>query len=220
LRNWNQTNNAWKPFLDSQTKQPYYQDLQAYLASRKEAGAIIYPSQKDVFNAFELTPLNKIKVVILGQDPYPNEGEAHGLCFSVKNKKAIPASLTRIYKELNTDLGYDIPRSGDLTQWAENGVFLLNTILTVEHKSAGAHRDKGWEVFTDAAIRHISENRKQVVFMLWGSFAHKKIKLIDEGKHKILKASHPVASVKNGFYGTKPFSKANEFLDEELDWSL
>jgi len=204
----------------SQIAQPYYKDLQAFLQSRKEDGAIIYPPQNEIFNAFELTPLDKIKVVILGQDPYPNEGEAHGLCFSVKEGKRIPASLTRIFKELNTDLGLPIPRSGNLTPWAKKGVFLLNTILTVEHKKAGAHRGKGWEEFTDAAIAYISQNCDKVVFMLWGSFAHKKVNLIDEKKHKILKATHPVAMVKNGFYGTKPFSKANAFLDTKVDWSL
>jgi uracil-DNA glycosylase len=211
---------SWKPFLDSQTTQPYYQDLQAYLASRKEAGAIIYPPEDEIFNAFDLTPLDKIKVVILGQDPYPNEGEAHGLCFSVKKGKPIPSSLTRIFKEMNTDLGLAIPQNGDLLKWAKNGVFLLNTILTVEHKNAGAHKNRGWEEFTRAAIRHISDNCEQVVFMLWGSFAHEHANLIDESKHKILKATHPIAMIKNGFYGTKPFSKANAFLDEDVDWSL
>ena len=211
---------SWQPFIKAQIAQPYYKDLQAFLQSRKEDGAIIYPPQNEIFNAFELTPLDKIKVVILGQDPYPNEGEAHGLCFSVKEGKPIPASLTRIFKELNTDLGLSIPQSGDLTPWAKKGVFLLNTILTVEHKKAGAHRGKGWEEFTDAAIAYISQNCEKVVFMLWGSFAHKKVNLIDEKKHKILKATHPVAMVKNGFYGTKPFSKANAFLDTKVDWSL
>jgi uracil-DNA glycosylase len=215
---------SWKPFLDSQTTQPYYQDLQAFLQSRKEQGAIIYPPEDEIFNAFDLTPLDKIKVVILGQDPYHGEGQAHGLCFSVREGNRIPPSLRNIFKELHTDLGYDIPECGELIAWADQGVFLLNTILTVEQKSPRAHKGEGWETFSDAAIQHISEQRDKVVFILWGAFAHKKENLIDETKHLILKAPHPAAEVykggKAGFYGSKPFSKANAFLDEKLNWGL
>jgi uracil-DNA glycosylase len=215
---------SWKPFLDSQTTQPYYQDLQAFLQSRKEQGAIIYPPEDEILNAFDLTPLDKVKVVILGQDPYHGEGQAHGLCFSVREGNRIPPSLRNIFKELHTDLGYDIPECGELIAWADQGVFLLNTILTVKEKSPRAHKGKGWETFTDAAIQHISEQRDKVVFILWGAFAHKKENLIDETKHLILKAPHPAAEVykggKAGFYGSKPFSKANAFLDEKLNWGL
>lgn len=201
---------------------PYYPELQSYLEDRKESGAEIYPCEDDIFRAFELTPLDEIKVVILGQDPYPNKGDADGLCFSYRGDGSLPSSLNRIFNEVHTDLGIKKPKTGDLTKWAENGVFLLNTILTVEHKKAGAHKNRGWEDFTSAAIKHIAENREKVVFMLWGGFAHKMAGLIERPNrgHEILKASHPVASVKNGFYTKKMFSKANAFLDEKVDWSL
>ncbi len=215
---------SWQPFMPSQMAQPYYENLQDYLESRRKEGAIIYPPKDEIFKAFELTPLDKIKVVILGQDPYHGEGQAHGLCFSVREGNKIPPSLRNIYKELNADQGIEIPTSGELTKWAENGVFLLNTILTVEQKSPGAHKGKGWETFTDETIQYISGHKENVVFILWGAFAHKKESLIDETKHLILKAPHPAAEVyaggKAGFFGSKPFSKANAFLDEKVDWRL
>jgi uracil-DNA glycosylase len=217
-------NNSWQPFLQSEASKPYYNYLQSFLESRRKVGSIIYPPEDEIFNAFELTPLDKIKVVILGQDPYHGVGQAHGLCFSVRNGNKIPPSLRNIFKELNADLGFEIPLSGELTNWAKNGVFLLNTILTVEQKSPASHQGKGWETFTDAAIRHISDQKEKVVFILWGAFAQKKTALIDEAKHLILKAPHPAAEVyaggKAGFFGSKPFSKANAFLDEKVNWEL
>ena len=173
---------------------------------------------------FDLTPLNEVKVVILGQDPYHGEGQAHGLCFSVREGNRIPPSLRNIFKELHADVGIAIPQSGELTQWAQNGVFLLNTILTVEQKSPAAHKGKGWETFTDAVMEYISEEKEKVAFILWGAYAQKKRYLINESKHLVLAAPHPAAEVyaggKAGFFGSKPFSKTNAFLDEEVDWIL
>lgn len=222
MKNWKEINNSWQPFLQSEMAKPYYHELQSYLEERRKSGAKIYPCEGDIFRAFELTPLDEINVVILGQDPYPNKGDADGLCFSYRGEGRLPSSLNRIFTELSNDFGIEKPTEGDLTKWAENGVFLLNTILTVEHKDAGAHKNRGWEKFTDAAIKHIVENREGVVFMLWGGFAKKKAVLIENTNrsHKVLEASHPVASVKGGFYGQGHFSKANDFLDEEVDWSL
>lgn len=215
---------SWQPFLDSQTHQPYYKDLHAFLDKRKRQGAVVYPPQEEIFNAFELTPLDEIKVVILGQDPYHGEGQAHGLCFSVSDGHRIPPSLRNIFKELHADIGIAIPQNGELTQWAQNGVFLLNTILTVEQKSPAAHSGKGWENFTDEAIRYISIEKDKTVFILWGAYAQKKRPLIDESKHLVLAAPHPAAEVyaggKAGFFGSKPFSKTNAFLDEKVDWEL
>ena len=217
------SSSSWQPFLNSQTSKPYYKDLQTFLNIRKEE-AIIYPPEEEIFNAFERTPLDKVKVVILGQDPYHGEGQAHGLCFSVREGNRIPPSLRNIFKELHADLGVEIPTSGELTQWANNGVFLLNTILTVEQKTPAAHKGKGWETFTNAAIEYVSNEKDKVVFILWGAYAQKKRSLIDEAKHLILAAPHPAAEVykggKAGFFGSKPFSKANAFLDEAVDWSL
>ncbi len=216
--------NSWQPFLKSQTSQPYYKDLQAFLHSRKEQGAIIFPPEDEIFKAFELTPLEKIKVVILGQDPYHGAVQAHGLCFSVRKGNRIPPSLRNIFRELHADLGIEIPDSGELTAWAKKGVFLLNTILTVEEKTPAAHKGKGWETFTDSAIEYISTKKDKIVFILWGAYAQKKRSLIDESKHLVLAAPHPAAEVyaggKAGFFGSRPFSKANAFLDNKVDWSL
>jgi len=215
---------SWQSFLQAEESKSYYKDLQAFLKLRRKEGAIIYPPENEIFNAFKLTPLEKVKVVILGQDPYHGEGQAHGLCFSVRKGNRIPPSLRNIFKELNADLGHDIPDNGELTAWAQQGVFLLNAILTVEQKTPAAHKGKGWETFSDAVIQHISEHRDKVVFILWGAYAQKKKSLIDESKHLVLAAPHPAAEVyaggKAGFFGSKPFSKANEFLDDEVDWSL
>ena len=210
---------SWQSFLSLEKEKQYYKDLQSYLNQRKQEGAIIYPPKDEIFNVFKLTPLGEVKVVIIGQDPYHGEGQAHGLCFSVKEGNKIPPSLRNIFKELNTDLGIDIPTNGELTKWAQNGVFLLNAILTVEQKSPAAHKGKGWEQFTDATIEFVSEQRDKVVFILWGAYAQKKRSLIDESKHLVIAAPHP-AGGKAGFFGSKPFSKANAFLGEELDWKL
>ena len=215
---------SWQSFLQAEESKPYYQELQAFLKLRRKEGAAIYPPEKEIFNALELTPLDEIKVVILGQDPYHGEGQAHGLCFSVRKGNRIPPSLRNIFKELNADLKHEIPTDGELTAWAQQGVFLLNAILTVEQKTPAAHKGKGWEIFSDAVIQHISAHRDKVVFVLWGAYAQKKKSSIDESKHLVLAAPHPAAEVyaggKAGFFGSKPFSKANEFLDEELDWSI
>ena len=215
---------SWQSFLQAEESKPYYQELQAFLKLRRKEGAAIYPPEKEIFNALELTPLDEIKVVILGQDPYHGEGQAHGLCFSVRKGNRIPPSLRNIFKELNVDLKHEIPTDGELTAWAQQGVFLLNAILTVEQKTPAAHKGKGWEIFSDAVIQHISAHQDKVVFVLWGAYAQKKKSSIDESKHLVLAVPHPAAEVyaggKAGFFGSKPFSKANEFLDEELDWSL
>jgi uracil-DNA glycosylase len=217
--------NSWKFFLEAEYTKPYFKSLSAFLGARSSEGVVIYPPKDEIFNAFELTPFEIIKVVILGQDPYHGEGQAHGLCFSVQDGCKIPPSLRNIFKEIHSDLGLPIPTNGNLTKWAQNGVFLLNTILTVEQKSPGAHKQKGWETFTDAAIQHISRHQEKVVFILWGAFAQQKKKLIDCSKHLVLESPHPAAEVyaggKAGFFGSKPFSKANDYLGKNaVDWQL
>ena len=217
--------NSWKFFLEAEYTKPYFKSLSAFLGARSSEGVVIYPPKDEIFNAFELTPFEIIKVVILGQDPYHGEGQAHGLCFSVRDGYKIPPSLRNIFKELHSDLGLPIPTNGNLTKWAQNGVFLLNTILTVEQRSPGAHKQKGWETFTDAAIQHISRHQEKVVFILWGAFAQQKKKLIDCSKHLVLESPHPAAEVyaggKAGFFGSKPFSKANDYLGKNaVDWQL
>lgn len=216
---------SWKEALEAEFTKPYFLGLTAFLASRKREGAVIYPPGPEIFNAYNLTSFDKVKMVILGQDPYHGAGEAHGLCFSVQDGVRIPPSLRNIFKELHSDLGLPIPTNGNLTKWAQNGVFLLNAILTVEHKSPASHKDKGWEIFTDATIKAISNHKKGVVFILWGKFAQSKKVLIDVDKHLVLEAPHPAAEVyaggKAGFFGSKPFSKANDYLGENaVDWKL
>jgi uracil-DNA glycosylase len=215
---------SWKAVLQEEFDKSYFQDIITFLKERKKQGATIYPPGNLIFNAFNTTPFENVKVVILGQDPYHGQGEAHGLCFSVQPGVRIPPSLRNIYKELLADLGYEIPRSGDLTKWAEQGVFLLNAILTVEHKSPASHKNKGWETFTDAVIKLVSDKKENVVFILWGAFAKSKKKLIDESKHLILEAPHPAAEVyaggKAGFFESKPFSKANVYLSDPVNWKL
>lgn len=214
---------SW-PSLEQECLKPYYKELQSYLVQRNKQGAKVYPPAEDVFRAFRLTLLDQIKVVILGQDPYHGSGVAHGLAFSVKDGNRIPPSLRNIFKELHSDLGVPKPESGDLTSWSEQGVFLLNTILTVEEKSPGSHKNKGWETFTDRVISLVSDHQERVVFMLWGGFAKSKRSLVDENKHLVLEAPHPAAEVyaggKAGFFGSKPFSKANSYLLEPVNWEL
>ncbi len=217
--------NSWKFFLEAEYRKPYFKSLSTFLGARSAEGVVIYPPNDEIFNAFELTPFEIIKVVILGQDPYHGEGQAHVLCFSVREGCKIPPSLRNIFKELHSDLGLSIPTNGNLTKWAQNGVFLLNTILTVEQKNPGAHKQKGWETFTTAAIQHISRHQEKVVFILWGAFAQSKKALIDVDKHLVLEAPHPAAEVyaggKAGFFCSKPFSKANDYLGENaVDWQL
>ncbi len=216
--------NDWLGVLKPEFAQPYYRDL--YFKVREEYSRYtVYPPADDIFNAFHLTPLSKVKVVILGQDPYHEPGQAHGLCFSVKKGVAIPPSLVNIYKELNRDLGCSIPSHGDLTKWAEQGVLLLNTVLTVRAHQAFSHRNIGWEQFTDGVIRQTDRIDRPVVYMLWGSPAQKKAAMLHNPNHLILKTSHPSPlSVYRGFDGCGHFSAANRFLQEHgetpIDWQI
>lgn len=206
---------SWKENLNSEFQKGYFQSLINFLKTEEEAGATIYPENQDLFNAFTYAPLNKVKVVIIGQDPYHGPGQAHGLCFSVKDGVKIPPSLRNIYKELKLDLGIDTPVSGDLTHWAKQGVLLLNATLTVRANEAGSHQKKGWEQFTDAVIKTINKQCEGVVFFLWGAYAQKKGLLINEDKHYVLKSVHPSPlSASRGFFGNKHFSLANNYLIE------
>ncbi len=216
--------NDWAEKLKPEFSKPYYKEL--YEKVKEEYGSYqIFPPADDIFNAFHYTPLKDVKVVILGQDPYHNIGQAHGLCFSVKPDVDIPPSLVNIYKELNSDLGCDIPNNGYLTKWAKQGVMMLNTVLTVRAHQANSHHDIGWEKFTDAAIRILNEVDSPIVYMLWGSPAQKKAAMLDNPKHLILKAPHPSPlSAYRGFFGCKHFSQTNEFLIknglEPIDWQI
>lgn len=215
---------SWKAVLEGEFEQPYFLTLAAFLRKEKEAGKTIYPPGPLIFNAFNSTPFDKVKVVILGQDPYHNPGEAMGLSFSVPKGVRIPPSLKNIYKEIQDDLGLPIPSHGDLSDWAAQGVFLLNAMLTVEKNTAASHQKIGWQNFTDAVIRKLSEQREHLVFMLWGGFARKKKELIDGQKHLILEAAHPSPLAGNAFSGCKHFSQANNYLEQyglaPVDWSL
>lgn len=215
---------SWGEVLKDEFEKPYFLEMAQFLRSEKENGKIIYPLGGLIFNAFEYCPFNDVKVVILGQDPYHNPGEAMGLSFSVPHGKRIPPSLLNIYKELHTDIGMEKPNHGDLSSWANQGVFLLNAMLTVEHKKAGSHRKIGWQKFTDAVIQKLSKNRENLVFMLWGNFAKNKKDLIDSSKHLILEAPHPSPLARGGFFGCKHFSKANTYLSSHkytpIDWNI
>ena len=215
---------SWKKLLIDEFNQDYFINLKKFLLEEKQNN-IIYPKGSDIFNAFNFTPFNKLKLVILGQDPYHGEGQAHGLCFSVPHGIKIPPSLVNIYKEMESDLGIKSPQHGNLEKWAKQGVFLLNATLTVRKNQAGSHQNKGWEIFTDRGISLISEKSENIVFLLWGSYAQKKSTLIDAKKHLILKSVHPSPlSAYRGFFGCKHFSKSNDFLIskniEPIDWTL
>ena len=215
---------SWKKLLSAEFEQPYFDDIRKVLRDEKASGQAIYPPGPLIFNAFQLTPVDEVKAVILGQDPYHREGQAMGLSFSVPKGVTVPPSLKNIYKELEADL--DIPRAthGDLTSWAEQGVLMLNAMLTVRAGSAGSHSKIGWQQFTDAVIRQLSEQKKGLVFLLWGNFAKGKSVLIDETKHHVLKAAHPSPLARNAFSGCKHFSKTNKLLNEngqkEINWSV
>jgi uracil-DNA glycosylase len=216
---------SWRRVLADEFQKDYFHHLEAFLAQEKAAGHAYFPSDDLVFNAFNQTPFDDVKVVILGQDPYPGAGEAMGLSFSVNDGVKVPASLANIYKELNTDLGLPIAKTGNLTRWAQQGVLLLNTTMTVRAGEAGSHQKQGWETFTDTVIRDISAQKKGVVFLLWGKFAQQKAVLIDEKKHHILMANHPSPlAARNGFFGCRHFSQTNAILEEEglkaIDWRL
>jgi len=207
----------WLSFINEEKKKNYFQALTCFIEGEVASGKTIYPPQQDRFNAFSLTELNKVKVVILGQDPYHGEGQAHGLSFSVPDGVKLPPSLRNIYKEIADDLDFlEMPESGNLTEWAKQGVLLINSVLTVEQSNAGSHAKKGWEQFTDNVIKHINNNCEGVVFLLWGSYAIKKSSLIDEKNHHILTAVHPSPlSAYRGFFGCKHFSKTNAILDAQ-----
>ena len=215
---------SWKQALAPEFDQPYFQGLISFIKTEKKAGKIIYPPGSLIFNAFDTTPFDQVKVVILGQDPYINPGEAMGLSFSVPKGVRIPPSLRNIYKELASDLNISPANHGDLTKWAQQGVFLLNAVLTVEHKKSRSHQKKGWEKFTDAVIRTISTQREDVVFMLWGNFARNKKVLIDADKHLILEAAHPSPLAGGAYFGSRHFSQANAFLASKgkrpIDWQV
>jgi len=205
---------SWDLFIKQQKKMPYYQALQKFIKEEEGSGKDIYPPEPLRFNALTLTPIETIKVVILGQDPYHGESQAHGLSFSVPDGIKIPPSLRNIYKELATSIdGYQIPESGNLQHWAEQGILLLNAVLTVEKSNAGSHAKQGWELFTDNMISEINHSQQGVIFLLWGSYAHKKGALIDTNKHTVLKSTHPSPlSAYRGFLGCGHFKQVNEIL--------
>ena len=215
---------GWLEVLRSEFDNPYFIELKSFLLEEKKMYHV-YPPGNRIFAAFDHTPFSKVKVVVLGQDPYHGDGQAHGLCFSVPDGIALPPSLQNIYKELNTDLGIPVARSGNLEKWADQGVLLLNATLTVRANQAGSHQRRGWENFTDEVIRQLSARHTGLVFILWGSYAQAKEAMIDTSKHFILKAVHPSPlSVYRGFFGCRHFSKTNELLSkagkETIDWNL
>lgn len=213
---------SWKTQLAEQFDAPYFYELKQFLLSEKQKHTV-YPPGKLIFNAFNQTPFDNVTVVILGQDPYHGPGQAHGLCFSVPEEVKPPPSLVNIFKEINSDLGLPIPGHGNLESWARQGVLLLNATLTVRANIAGSHQKKGWEQFTDAAIKAVSDKRENVVFLLWGNYAQAKASMIDQSKHLILKTVHPSPlSAYGGFFGCRHFSRTNEYLKgsgkKEIEW--
>lgn len=216
--------NDWLPAVNAEFKKPYYADLYKFVKEEYSKVAVFPPSD-EIFSALHLTPLSKVKVVIIGQDPYHNVGQAHGLCFSVRPEVEIPPSLVNIYKELQSDLGCKIPNNGYLVKWAEQGVLLLNTVLTVRAHQANSHQGKGWEQFTDAIIRAVNAEDRPIAYLLWGRPAQSKMSMLDNPKHKVFTAPHPSPlSAHRGFFGCKHFSKANAFLEENglapIDWQI
>lgn len=217
-------NGDWYEALKEEFKKPYYKQLFQTVTGEYHT-RLIFPPAKDIFNAFHLTPFKEVKAVILGQDPYHNNGQAHGLCFSVQKGVAIPPSLENIYQELHDDLGCTIPDHGCLTKWAKQGVLMLNTVLTVRAHQANSHQGIGWEEFTDAAILALNAQERPIVFILWGSPAQRKARMLNNPQHLILKAPHPSPlSASRGFFGSRPFSRTNAFLEEHgldpIDWQI
>ncbi len=216
---------SWKPALNDELQQPYFAKLQAFVESERQTHTI-YPPEADVYNAFKYTHFAKVSVFLFGQDPYHGKGQEHGLCFSVKpHLKPLPPSLVNIYKELRDDAGFRIPNNGYLVHWAEQGILMLNAVLTVRAGEANSHKNKGWEKFTDAAINAVNSKPDPVVFVLWGGYAQKKVKLIDTSRHVIIQSAHPSPlSAHAGFFGSRPFSKINAALREahkpEIDWQI
>ena len=216
----------WKKALQGEFLAPYMQELRRFIAEEKQAGKVIYPPGSEFFSALNFTPLTSTKVVILGQDPYHGPNQAHGLCFSVRRGVPPPPSLQNVFREIHNDLGLPAPRHGELTHWAQQGVLLLNSVLSVQAGLAASHQGRGWETFTDAVIRVLNEEREHLVFMLWGAYAQKKGRFIDTRKHMVLKAAHPspLAANRGGWFGCKHFSQANAYLQQQglgaIDWSL
>jgi len=216
---------SWLSQLQAQFDQPYMHKLKEFLLTRKQHRAVIYPPGSQIFNALNSTPFQQVRVVILGQDPYHGPGQAHGLCFSVLPGVRTPPSLANIYREIQSDIGIAPPSHGNLQSWADQGVLLLNAVLTVESGQAGSHQGKGWEEFTDAVVQSLTDGREGLVFMLWGSYAQKKGAVIDRRKHLVLKAPHPSPlSAYRGFLGCKHFSRANDYLQQHqqspIDWTV
>ena len=214
---------SWKDVLGDEFEKDYFKNLTEFVRGEYLSGKTIYPAPKNIFNAFNLCPFDKVRVVIIGQDPYHEPGQAHGLCFSVESGVDLPPSLINIYKEIEDDLGHKSITNGDLTAWANQGVLLLNSTLTVQAHIAASHSGKGWETFTDAVIRAVAQNRKNVVYMLWGSFAQKKADIVNDQENLVLKSAHPSPlSAYRGFFGNHHFSRANEYLIahgfDAIDW--
>lgn len=214
----------WRPVLGAEIEKPYFQELQRFLAEERRTQQV-FPPEDEVFSAFELTPPERVSVLLLGQDPYHDDNQAHGLCFSVRPGVRPPPSLVNIYKELETDVGFRRPKHGHLVSWAKQGVLMLNTVLTVRAHTPNSHKDKGWEKLTDEVIRKVSAKEERVVFLLWGGHAQKKEKLIDAARHVVIKGVHPSPlSAKNGFFGSRPFSAINGALRAAgrppIDWQL
>lgn len=216
--------NSWKEVLKDEFEAPYFRELTSFLKGEKQAGQVIYPPGERIFAAFDLTPFEAVKVVIIGQDPYHGPGQANGLCFSVSEGVRMPPSLQNILKELQEDTGAAFPLSGNLEAWARQGVLLLNATLTVRSGQAGSHQNKGWERFTDAVIRALNDKREGLVFMLWGNFAKQKAAIIDRNKHFVLEAAHPSPLARTGFKGCRHFSRANVLLKQAgknpVNWQL
>ena len=213
---------SWGAVLAEEFEKPYFSELVEFLHQEKRAGKVIYPPGPLIFNAFNLTPFDQVKVVILGQDPYHAPGQAHGLSFSVPDGIKTPPSLVNIYKELQSDVGTSIPDSGNLEHWAKQGVFLLNAILTVRQGEAASHSQIGWQTFTDAVIRTLSDQREDLIFLFWGNYARKKKELLDTRKHVVLEAAHPSPLARGAFFGCRHFSQTNEFLKSKgkspIEW--
>jgi len=220
-----QEERSWRDVLQGEKEKDYFKNVMNFVEGERKAGKKIFPPNAHVFSALALTPFDSVRVVIIGQDPYHGEGQAHGLCFSVQPGTPFPPSLQNIFKELRADLGLPIPKQGNLDKWARQGVLLLNAVLTVEEGKAGSHSGKGWEIFTDKVIEELNLRREGVVFLLWGNFAQKKAAQLDGTRHTIFTAAHPSPlSASRGFFGCKHFSKTNEVLrrqgGREIDWSL
>ncbi|MDJ0693035.1 uracil-DNA glycosylase [Mastigocoleus sp. MO_188.B34] len=215
---------SWEHILVEELEKPYFQQLQNFLAEERETQTI-FPAEEDIFSAFELTPYENVNVLLLGQDPYHNHNQAHGLCFSVKPGIKPPPSLVNIFKELHSDLVVPTPEHGFLVTWAKQGILMLNAVLTVRAHTPNSHKNKGWEQFTDAAIAKVNEKPDPVVFVLWGGYAKKKLKLIDTNRHIVIQSAHPSPlSARNGFFGSKPFSAINQALLQlgkpEINWKI